>query len=82
MSLRAVAKELGVSHSLLSLWLQGKRRLKPDVEDGYHRLVTSSGYKSGYNSTGSQIGVISLVGGSGLEPLTSAMSTQRSNQLS
>jgi len=48
MSLRQIAKELGVSHSLLSLWLQGKRRLKPDIEAGYHRLVTTSGYKSGY----------------------------------
>ena len=40
-SLRQVAKELGVSHTLLSLWKQGKRNLSPELEGRYHQLVTS-----------------------------------------
>ena len=34
-SLRQIAKELGVSHTLLSLWRQGKRKLAPQLEIGY-----------------------------------------------
>ena len=49
MSLRQIAKELGVSHTLLVLWLQGKRNLAPNLEARYHQLVTS-GYTHGYNS--------------------------------
>jgi len=41
MSLRKIAKELGVSHSLLVLWRQGKRSLSPQLEARYHQLVTS-----------------------------------------
>ena len=48
MSLRKIAKELGVSHTLLSLWLHGKRRLSPEMEAQYRALVTT-GYKNGYN---------------------------------
>jgi transcriptional regulator with XRE-family HTH domain len=48
MSLRQIAKELGVSHSLLVLWRQGKRNLSPELEERYYQLVTS-GYKNGYN---------------------------------
>ena len=44
MSLRQIARELGVSHTLLVLWRQGKRSLKPEVEAHYHRIVTSGGY--------------------------------------
>ena len=52
-SLRHVARELGVSHTLLVLWKQGKRSLNPELERRYHQLVsengyTESGYKSGY----------------------------------
>ena len=51
MSLRQIAKELGVSHTLLSLWRQGKRTLAPELEARYRELVTfgytSFGYKSG-----------------------------------
>ena len=46
MSLRQIAKELGVSHTLLGLWRQGKRSLAPELEARYHQLVTS-----GYNAT-------------------------------
>jgi hypothetical protein len=40
MSLRKVAKELGVSHTLLVLWRQGKRSLAPDVAAQYHQLMS------------------------------------------
>jgi len=47
MSLRQIAKELGISHTLLSLWLHGKRTLAPQLAAKYNQLVTS-GYTSGY----------------------------------
>ena len=40
MSLRKIAKELGVSHTLLSLWRQGKRTLSEELEIRYWKLVT------------------------------------------
>jgi transcriptional regulator with XRE-family HTH domain len=40
-SLRQIAQELGVSHSLLSLWRQGKRTLKSEVEAKYWAFVTT-----------------------------------------
>jgi hypothetical protein len=42
-SLRQIARELGVSHTLLVLWKQGKRTLAPELEARYHQLVTSDG---------------------------------------
>ena len=42
-SLRQIAQGLGVSHSLLSLWRQGKRTLKPEVEARYWAFVTNMG---------------------------------------
>ncbi len=47
MSLRQIARQLGVSHTLLVLWRQGKRSLPAEVELHYYRLVTS-----GYNPKG------------------------------
>jgi transcriptional regulator with XRE-family HTH domain len=49
MSLRQIAKELGISHILLVLWKQGKRSLSPELEARYHQFVTS-GYRDGYNN--------------------------------
>ena len=49
MSLRQIAKELGVSHTLLVLWRQGKRTLPKHVEERYHELVSTNGY-SGYKN--------------------------------
>jgi len=49
-SLRQIARGLGVSHSLLSLWRQGKRSIRPDVEERYWAFVTNNGYKNGDNS--------------------------------
>jgi hypothetical protein len=43
MSLRKIAKELGVSHTLLVLWRQGKRSLPPEMEARYHELVALGG---------------------------------------
>ena len=51
MSLRAIAKELGISHTLLVLWRQGKRSLAPEIEARYHSLVTS-GYKQSSSPEG------------------------------
>ena len=48
-SLRQIAQGLGVSHSLLSLWRQGKRTLKPEIEARYWAFVTNSGYRFGDN---------------------------------
>lgn len=31
------------------LWKQGKRSLAPELETRYHQLVTSGGYRNGYN---------------------------------
>jgi transcriptional regulator with XRE-family HTH domain len=39
MSLRKLAKELGVSHTLLVLWRQGKRTLAPEIEARYWALA-------------------------------------------
>ena len=47
MSLRQIAKILGVSHTLLSLMKNGKREWRPDLKERYEQLVTSlpeSGY--------------------------------------
>ena len=41
MSLRQQAKILGVSHSLLSKCLNGKRTWNPDLKDRFDRLVTT-----------------------------------------
>ena len=47
MSLRQQAKILGVSHSLLSKCINGKRRWNPELKERYDRLVTSVVTKSG-----------------------------------
>ena len=41
MSLRQMATILGVSHSLLSKCINGKRRWNPELKERYDRLVTS-----------------------------------------
>ncbi len=40
LSVREIGRELGVSHTLLVLWRQGKRSLAPELEQQYHQLVT------------------------------------------
>ena len=87
MSLRQIARELGVSHTLLVLWRQGKRNLSPELVARYHQLVTS-GYKNGYNnelesnakipSIGAYVPRKVLVELEGLEPSASSMPLKRS----
>ena len=76
-SLRSIAKELGVSHTLLSLWLQGKRNLDPDLEARYRVLVTSSGYNNGYTSGGEFVSG-KLAAEAGLEPATNRLTAGHS----
>ena len=86
MSLRKIAKDLGISPAYLSYMVNGKRLWRQDLYERYCELVNRSvsnvpGRVRGVNpydlDTKSEV-----VGGSGLEPLTSAMSTQYSNHLS
>ena len=51
MSLRQIAKQLGVSHTLLVLWRQGKRTLPSELEARYHSLVANGYAKSGYTKS-------------------------------
>ena len=82
MSLRKQAKILGISPTYLSLLLNGKRPWRGYLRERYLELVNTfvnttppvQGTKATETDT--------VVGGSGLEPLTSAMSRQHSNQLS
>ena len=82
MSLRKQAKILGISPTYLSLLLNGKRPWRGNLRERYLELVNTfvnttpplQGTKAAETDT--------VVGGSGLEPLTSAMSRQHSNQLS
>ena len=41
-SIRAIAKELGISHSYLSYMVNGKRPWSPDLYNRYQQLVTTS----------------------------------------
>ena len=47
MSLRQMATILGVSHSLLSKCINGKRKWNPELKERYDRLVTTVVTKSG-----------------------------------
>ena len=83
------AGEMGVSHTLLSLWLHGKRNLAPEMQEKYHSLVTS-GYTSageyrpferplpGRAQTHATPGRNAMVELRGLEPLTSSLQRRRS----
>ena len=84
MSLRQIAKQLGVSHTLLVLWRQGERGLSAELEERYQQLVTSGGYNIGYNEPRqyeAATGVI-VVGHRGLEPRTPVLSGLCSDRLS
>ena len=88
MSLRKIANELGISPAYLSYMVNGKRPWRKDLYQRYRHLVnTFVNSKQLFGWVGwsskSDLGMKTvMVGGSGLEPLTSAMSTQYSNQLS
>lgn len=81
MSLRKIAKELGISPAYLSYMVNGKRPWRKDLYERYSYFVNTSVNSRGSGvvgerSSGADLGTKSVVvGGSGLEPLTSAMST-------
>ena len=82
MSLRKQAVILGITPSYLSMLVNGKRKWPYALRHRYEELVNSV-----VNTMTLKHGEImpradTVVGGSGLEPLTSAMSRQHSNQLS
>ena len=92
MSLRQQAKILGISVTYLSLMKNGKRPWKPEIKARYDQLVNSlpeSVYNSVYNQESQnpqnaplQAQIKGMVGGTRVELVTSAMSTQRSKPLS
>ena len=90
MSLRRLAKVLGVSQPFLSQIKAGKRPMPERIRekvvalDAYHLLITSPTDKQNCPKHSSTPGSppATVVGGRGLEPLTSAMSRRHSNQLS
>ena len=82
MSLRKIAKERGISPAYLSYMVSGKRPWRADLYQRYCYFVNTSvntQHENGEMYTGN---AGTMVGGTGLEPVTSAMSTRRSSQLS
>ena len=82
MSLRKQAKILGISPTYLSLLLNGKRLWRGNLKERYLELVNTFVNTPKWGEGKKEDSIDIMVGGSGLEPLTSAMSTQYSNQLS
>ena len=89
MSLRKTAKAMGISPTYLSLLVNGKRPWRQDLYDRYvkagGRVVNTSKlsvYKGGAGGERPPPQGGEVVGGNGFEPMTSAMSTQRSRPLS
>ena len=89
MTLRAMAKILGISPAYLSLLVNGKRKWRGELKERYEALVNTfvnteeTGYETGAKKVNGATPTHSvMVGGNGFEPMTSAMSTQRSKPLS
>ena len=102
MSLRKQARILGISHTYLSMLVNGKRKWPEELRRRYEELVTtfvttfvttndngnsqsvlySSNYGAVSQSHEGEPAGEEVVGGTGFEPVTSAMSTQRSKPLS
>ena len=88
MSLRQQAKILGIAPSYLGMMNNGKRPWKPEIKDRYDQLVNSipkSVHKNPVGGGGEMrhLGAKDImVGGTRVELVTSAMSTQRSKPLS
>ena len=88
MSLRQHAKILGIAPSYLSMMKTGKRPWKPEIKARYDQLVNSlpkSVHKNPVGGGGEMrhLGAKDImVGGTRVELVTSAMSTQRSKPLS
>ena len=98
MSLRKQARILGISHTYLSMLVNGKRKWPEELKARYEELVTtfvttndngnrqrvlnSSNFDAVSQSHEGEPDGEEVVGGTGFEPVTSAMSTQRSKPLS
>ena len=82
MSLRKIAKTLGLSPTYHSLLLNGKRPWLGNLKERYLELVNTFANNTTRVQREKETATDTVVGGSGLEPLTSAMSRQHSNQLS
>ena len=98
MSLRKQARILGISHTYLSMLVNGRRKWPEKLKARYEELVTtfvttndngnrqsvlySSNYGAVSQSHEGEPDGEEVVGGTGFEPVTSAMSTQRSKPLS
>ena len=82
MSLRKQAVILGITPSYLSMLVNGKRKWPDALRHRYEELVNSVVNTMTLAHTAKGVHTDTVVGGSGLEPLTSAMSRQHSNQLS
>ena len=78
MSLRKQARILGISHTYLSMLVNGKRKWPEELKARYEELVTTNDSMRTEKESNLRI----VVGGTGFEPVTSAMSTQRSKPLS
>ena len=85
MSLRQIAAQLGITPAYLSYMVNGKRPWREDLREGYRTLVNTtvaqSVNKMEADKSATRLGN-GMVGGNGFEPMTSSMSTMRSNQLS
>ena len=85
MTLRTMAKILGISPAYLSLLVNGKRKWRGELKERYEALVNTeeTAYETGAKrETNSMPNPIGMVGGTRVELVTSAMSTQRSKPLS
>ena len=85
-SLRQMAKEMDITHSYLSQVMHEKRPASSQVVSKMVSILSNS-KDLGDEITGKFYRIIEansakMVGGTGIEPVTSAMSTQRSNHLS
>ena len=75
MSLRKIALILGISPTYLSLLLNGKRPWRGNLRERNLELVNTTPLVQGTKETATD----TAVGGSGLEPLTSAMEGDQPN---
>ena len=73
MSLRKQAKILGISPPYLSLLLNGKRPWRGNLKERYEELVNTFVNNTTKVQREKETATDTVVGGSGLEPLTSAM---------
>ena len=85
MTLRTMAKILGISPAYLSLLVNGKRKWRGELKERYEALVNTeeTAYENrAKREANSMPNPSGMVGGTRVELVTSAMSTQRSKPLS